>query len=841
MSTSRGRKRTRGTGVEGFAAIVEFAQKGPWASLARNGQIVDSWREYPSPDGHQAVEWDTARVPRSALAGTATFAWTCVMGAGKGPYPHHLHLNGSHILAFETPLRRKSTWRGKGCTLRFACMARTQNGEAHGIMRLTVPGSRLEPDAPARLRVVGGSTRSENYSFFNVLGFTDTVAHQRDVDQGGMRITSAGRPTAVIRLSAGASDVERFAARELQRYVENISGARLAIRTGKARPEENTLQLGTSEEIRRALPGFALPELEPTQDSIAIKTSTRTVALAGSTPRSTLTAVYRFLQILGCRWIEPGPCGEIVPRIRTLRVRDLDVHEVASFKIRTARPTEDIYLYTEKDVCHQIDWMAKHGMNWFQFLIPPYERMEHTIVREMRKRGMTINVGIHNFRAWLPDRLFGEHPEYFAEIGGKRKPRGTIRCASNRKAVTLWAKNAAAWARRHPDVDEIAISCDDGTAYCQCEGCRHLRPIEQLQIFYNAAARAIHKVCPGKPVMICSYGRHYEPSQRIRPYTRHVSVEVDTFARCQGHALNAVTCTKANTQIRDSYNTPEVRSPHVNRYLCLCLRRWLKTFKAVNVFENLMLHGRRSTPFPYPAVLARDMRYYHDIGVVGFLPQADLLRWGPSALDLYVTARLSWNVELSLESVLEDFFRSTYGRAAGPMRKYFERLERRREGKPVTSILAVLTTSDIERCHGHLEQAARLADTRTARRAVRRARLIFEHTSMLWKLQQAGARCRDLVDQHRQAAARRERAAAVSLARQWSALARRHMHENMILFSRDNFSQFLETCLNHYPDDVADPEVNVGRLVKHGASLATVEDAARSLRDRQRAQAKDKE
>ena len=822
--------------LEGFSHIISYAQSGRWASLVRNGDIAACWWEYPSEAGNQAVEWETAAVPATATENPVTFAWTCVLGNGTGPYPHHLHLNGEEVVAFETPLRRKTTWTGRGCALRFECFGRAQNGEAHGVMSLTVPASRVTPGESVRLKAVGGRTQAPNMSFFNLLSFTDTVIHQREVEQGRMEIAAAGHPKAVILLSPKASHVEEFAARELQRYIERISGARLTVKTTPGKRDTNALYIGTPGTMPKACPSADLPELDPAEDAIAVKNVDKGVAIVGSNPRSTLSAVYQFLRSLGCEWFEPGPYGEVIHRSSTIRIGELNIHEIASFKIRTSRPTEDIYIYSRKDIRDQIDWMAKNRMNWFQFLIPPFERLKSTIVSEMRKRGMVINVGIHNFRAWIPNELYETHPEYFAEIGGKRMPRGTIRCASNKEAVALWAENAAAWAKRHPEIDEIAISCDDGSAYCQCPGCRALRPVEQLQIFYNAAARAIHKVFPGKKIMVCSYGRHYEPSRGIRPYTKNVAVELDTFVRCQGHPLNSVECSKENTQAGDSYDTADVRTPHMNRYLCLCLRKWMDTFGEVNVFENVMLHGRQSTPFPYPHVLAADLRYYKDIGVAGFSPQADLVRWAPSALDLYVVARLSWNVELSLEQVLDDFFEGYYGRAAGPMRRYFALLEQRLAGQHTHTVLSVLTANDLKRCVVYLEQAKRLAGTHAARNVVRRSRVVFEHTRMLWELQQARDRVRELIGQARTKEARRGRAEAVSLAGRWARFAQRHMHENLILFTKDSGTAFLEDCLNAYPEAVASPKVAIRELLKDAASFATIEDVARSIKARRQAQ-----
>lgn len=48
-------------------------------------------------------------------------------------------------------------------------------------------------------------------------------------------------------------------------------------------------------------------------DSILIRVREGAGIVTGSSPRAVLFAVYRFLSALGCRWVRPGPDGEVIP------------------------------------------------------------------------------------------------------------------------------------------------------------------------------------------------------------------------------------------------------------------------------------------------------------------------------------------------------------------------------------------------------------------------------------------------------------------------------------------------------------------------------------------------
>ncbi len=823
----------RGPCVEGFARMRAWAHRGFMAALFRpDSRTMTSW-EYPDAAGAQAVEWETGVVPRLGRERQVTFVWTALLGRSRHPVGHQLFINGRPAVRLDIPLGRRREWKGAGvCRARFDALACTSTGEWHGLMYLAVPAAWVAAGRRAVIRAQGLRAYEPNRAFFAVVEHADALRRAHALNRAGVAVAAAGKAQADIVLASSADAVERFAARELREYVRRLTGARLPIRRGAPRPGRPALVVGGRASVRAALgPGAPACRADARRDAIRVATWNGHLVLTGSNPRSVLFAVYQWLTAKGCRWIEPGAQGETVPFTPLLRAEAADWAHAPGYQVRTARPTEDIYVYTAKDVRDQIAWMARNGMNWFQFLIPPYERLRRVMVGEMRQRGLTINVGIHNFRAWLPRTLFERHPDYFALVNGARIPGGSIRCASSAAGLRAWERNAAAWARAHPEVDEVSISCDDGITYCQCPGCLRLKPMDQLQIFYNRAARAIRRADPGKRICFLSYTGHYEPSAVVPACRDHTSVMVDLFARCPVHALGSARCGRDNRQAAYSTNTPEVRAPETNRYLCRILKRWRRTLDEVLVFDNVMIHARMDTPFPYPHVLGEDLRYLHDVGVSGFAGQADLTRWSQGALNLFVIARMTWDPNRRLSAVLDEYYRTRFGPAGAAVRAYDRLLERLLEDAHTHTLLECLTPEAAAECRRLLGAARRAARSAPYHVAVRRVAVLHEYTERLWTLARQRQAILADVAAGRLAAARRRRRAAVAAGRAFARFAAPYRHENVFIINAA--SKAVSAAMNDYP--FVRRRARLPRWVRL-SSFGAAEHIRHTIRDRARCQ-----
>ena len=148
-----------------------------------------------------------------------------------------------------------------------------------------------------------------------ISGFCLSYALGQGQDEISLVENGQSRYTIVI-----AADVPlpvKFAAEELQKYLVQISGARLPVSTDGA-PElaiclgEGSLPTDERDKLLLRLKGRG-------EDGYLMCCSGKRLVLTGNSPRATLYAVYHFLEkYLGCGWCVPG--DDIVPKQATIRL-----------------------------------------------------------------------------------------------------------------------------------------------------------------------------------------------------------------------------------------------------------------------------------------------------------------------------------------------------------------------------------------------------------------------------------------------------------------------------------------------------------------------------------------
>ena len=115
-----------------------------------------------------------------------------------------------------------------------------------------------------------------------------------------------------VVIGRNSDTVERFAAGELAKYAETMSGQAIAIADASS---ESAIYVGS-------FPGDKFPgEREKLiddlaklhQDGFIIRSVSGNVIIQGKTSRATLYGVYDYLRMLGVRWYFPGSENEFVP------------------------------------------------------------------------------------------------------------------------------------------------------------------------------------------------------------------------------------------------------------------------------------------------------------------------------------------------------------------------------------------------------------------------------------------------------------------------------------------------------------------------------------------------
>ncbi|VGO14071.1 hypothetical protein PDESU_02628 [Pontiella desulfatans] len=262
--------------------------------------------------------------------------------------------------------------------------------------------------------------------------------------------------------------VVRFAAEELQSYLNQMGGAVKAIGQidADAAPARIHLQLNPASELR--------------WDGYRITTDRGRIIIEAAQARGVLYGVYELLERCGCSFFYPEEAWHIVPTIKALPEINL-THEpqvewrgLALYGVRS----------DELPICQAtLDWMAKQRFN---YVLLSQDRPAHrpglaqevffagktreALLPEIMDRGFIINLGEHNTHEYLDrNALFEVHPDWFAEIQGRRV-KGQI-CYSNQEAMKYYAEALVAYVKNNTWIDIVGTWPLDGGGYCKCEPC----------------------------------------------------------------------------------------------------------------------------------------------------------------------------------------------------------------------------------------------------------------------------------------------------------------------------------------------------------------------------------
>ena len=163
-----------------------------------------------------------------------------------------------------------------------------------------------------------------------------------------LTLVQNGRSAYSICLAPEASPSEQRGANDLQRFVEEMSGARLGITTD-CRTSRPLIFVGDSPALRRVAKGFDAAAYGP--EEFQLKTAGRHIVIAGGRQRGSMYGVYTFLERLGCRWFTPEISR--IPKRSTIEVPALDERQKPAFEYR------EVYIREAFDK----DWAARNKTN----------------------------------------------------------------------------------------------------------------------------------------------------------------------------------------------------------------------------------------------------------------------------------------------------------------------------------------------------------------------------------------------------------------------------------------------------------------------------------------------
>jgi hypothetical protein len=478
---------------------------------------------------------------------------------------------------------------------------------------------------------------------------------------GNLVLVKKGQPKAEIVVGEEPAPPTAFAARELQRYVKEMSGAELPIVTASSKRPAVALvslkrDIQLTDDLREA-------------DRYRLNVDARILRIEGANPRAVLFGVYDILERLGCGWCVPG--DDVVPKRDTLELTPLHVDTRPAFQYRMML---DFPMLRVAQTIAIADWLAKNRMNWVRECPNAhgeptawYERRDR-VIPELKKRGLRLIVGGHTMHTWVPETHFASHPEWFAYDGGARKP--PTLCVSNPEMAAELIRNMQRFLDRCPEVDVIDLWHTDSEVFCHCatcvrgvatEGAKEKPPADAVQSAYvisyiefvNRVAGSIAKSHPTVMIGPLIY------SQTDRAMPDGCPAPADNVLLGLAHFL------------RDSYR-PLVGEPKsaINLRLLGNDLTWMAKSRHSYIYEY---YNCWIAPYIYPGaqVIVRDLQTLETLQIQGV--SSDM--YGYSPVNMYVAARGLWSPNISWKAAVREFCLRYYGDVGEAMAENELRLE----------------------------------------------------------------------------------------------------------------------------------------------------------------------
>lgn len=455
--------------------------------------------------------------------------------------------------------------------------------------------------------------------------------------EGSLPLVRNGASMYQIVLNPGASASEKRAALEIQDAVKAASGATLPIATQAPDGGGPMLVLGTGA-VSSAL-GVAPQAQTLGSEGYHQKTVPPHIVIAGTAAGGTLHGAHRFLeQHLGVRWLAPGTT--LSPARKDIWVPPADKIVKPAFAFR-----QTSYAWPGKDS----QFLSRVAFN----------AGSATADSEWGAQIATWGRAHTYFTFVNPAGYFATHPEYFSEIGGKRRKGDTQLCLTNPEVLDIAEKKMLDLMKQNPGVSQFGFSQSDDYNYCRCSTCQAMNTQYKTTggtqfYFVNELAKRTAKVYPDKLVTTLAYMYTEAPPVGL---TLHPNVAIwlcHMFPSCDSHPIE--TCPKNATYKQNA-------------------QAWAALTKNLYVWHYIVNFTHYYEPFPNLRAMGSHLKFYRDLGVKGVYLQGMSASGGGgewSLLRPYIGMKLLWDPDQDPDKLVQDFLSGYYGAAHKPLWEYIQ-------------------------------------------------------------------------------------------------------------------------------------------------------------------------
>lgn len=423
-------------------------------------------------------------------------------------------------------------------------------------------------------------------------------------------LASGGATGYSITVDSTVSPACRAVVDTLRSYIHEISGAYLRVTHRHEAPLPRiVIELGQTVD-----PTLAIADLGT--DGFRIKTIDQSLYISAMTDRGLRNAVYTFLETyLGCRKF--SPTVTVVPKRPIITLPIIDDTQIPKITFRMQNFHDSGY-----NAWHKLDTQEDFGLfvHTFKVLVPP-------------------------------EKYFADHPEYFSELNGQRTPEGQL-CLTNPDVYRLVVEELRRRMQEKPQATFWSVSQNDTYVPCGCPACRAIdsaegSPSGSLLTFVNRIADEF----PDKTISTLAYQYSRSAPRTIVP---RPNVNI---------MLCSIECNRRKPLADDPANASFVKDVH----------DWTALTRNIFLWDYVIQFCNLVSPFPNLRILQPNIRFFANNGITTVFEQGLSRPYGEFAeLRSYMIAKLLWNPDIDIDSVMNDFLQGFYGPGAPHIRTYID-------------------------------------------------------------------------------------------------------------------------------------------------------------------------
>ena len=429
-------------------------------------------------------------------------------------------------------------------------------------------------------------------------------------NRDGIELVHEGQSNYEIVIMGRATESQHESAEILQRYLYEISGAKLGIvEEASQTVEKQKIYLGIDYERH----------LEA--DGISIRTLDKNLLLSGGSDKATKYAVYEFLErYVNCRWYAPEV--EKIPVSKTIDLPALDYVYTPDITTRTVHSR---LFYDNPDYAEQ----QKVTHESFPTYVP--------------------SARVHTFHKFLPEeKFYKSNPEYYALRGDQRLP--TQLCLTNPDVLAIVKDSVASLFKQYPESQVISVSQDDNQQHCQCDNCSKID--EEEGSASGSMIRFVNEVAadfPDKTISTLAY-----------QYTRKP---------CKTKPLENVLITLTSIECDRSAPIAEKCVDFANDLI-----GWGKLTQNIRIWDYTTQFTNFFAPFPNIHTLQPNILLFRENNAKWVFEQHSNNPSELFELRSYITAKLLWNPDQNMDALLTDFTSGYYEEAGIYIKEYIDEI-----------------------------------------------------------------------------------------------------------------------------------------------------------------------